>query len=130
MFTRALILTLALIALPAFAAEEFLGTYVRFTGTGTSDNDVLFTTSDMDRWDACLLMSSAGAVDVLVSLDGSAYSTAPLSLQDFGSTDMNPVLVTTTGRVYGFVGKFKYIKVLQNGATAATAAMNCWKQGA
>lgn len=130
MLRRAIVVLAALLAMPAFAAEEFLGTYVRFTGTGTNDNDVLFTTSDMDRWDACLLMSSVGAVDVLVSLDGSAYSTAPLSMQDFGATDMNPVLVTTSGRVYGFVGKFKYIKVLQNGATAATAAMNCWKQGA
>lgn len=124
-----LLLALVMLATPVQAAEEFLGTYVRFTGTGADDNDVLFTTSDMDRWDACLLMSSAGAVDVLVSLDGTNYSTAPLSLQDFGATDMNPVLVTTTGRVYGFVGKFKYIKVLQNGATAATAAMNCWRQG-
>ena len=130
MLRRAIVVLAALLAMPAFAAEDFLGTYVRFTGTGTNDNDVLFVTSDMDRWDACLLMSSAGAVDVLVSLDGSTYSTAPLSLQDFGATDMNPVLVTTTGRVYGFVGKFKYIKVLQNGATAATAAMNCWRQGA
>ena len=41
MFTRALILTLALIALPAFAAEEFLGTYVRFTGTGTTPDQAL-----------------------------------------------------------------------------------------
>lgn len=126
---RALFLVLAILALPAQATEEFFGQWVRFTGTGANDNDVLFTTSDLDQWDACWLMSSDGAVDVQVTLDGTNWSTAPLSLQDFGATDNSGVLVTVAGRVYGFAGKPQKVRVLQNGATAATAAMNCWKQG-
>ena len=125
---RALFLAFAILATPAQAAEEFFGQWVRYTGTGANDNDVLFTTSDLDAWDACWLMSSAGAVDVLVTLDGTNWSTAPLTLQDFGATDNSGVLVTVAGRVYGFAGKPQKVRVLQNGATAATATLNCWKQ--
>lgn len=126
---RALFLVLAILALPAQATEEFFGQWVRFTGTGTGDDSLLFTTSDLDLWDACWLMSSAGAVDVEVTLDGTNWSTAPLALQDFGATDNSSVLVTVAGRVYGFAGKPQKARVRQNGGTAATAAMNCWKQG-
>lgn len=113
----------------SFAAVEDVGTHVRYSGTGANDNDVLFTTGDVSRYDACVLMSTTGAVDVFVTLDGTNYSTAPLSLQDFGGTATEPVLVTVALRVYGFVGKFRKIKLLQNGATAAAASMNCWNYG-
>lgn len=118
---------LALVAFPVFSAVEDLGTHVRYYGTGTNDNDVLFTTGDVSRYDACTLMSTTGAVDVFVSLDGTNYATAPLSLQDFGAGTTDPVLVTVALRVYGFVIKARNIKVLQNGATGAAASMNCWK---
>jgi len=100
---------------------------VRYSGTGANDNDVLFTTGDMSRYDACTIMSTDGAVDVFVSIDGTNYATAALSLQDMGATSTDPVLVTAADRVYGFVVKAKNIRVLQNGATAASASMICWK---
>lgn len=117
----------ALVAFGASASVEDLGTHVRYYGTGTNDNDVLFTTGDISRYDACSLMSTDGAVDVFVSLDGTNYSTAALSLQDFGASTNDPVLLTVADRVYGFVIKARNIRVLQNGATAASASMNCWK---
>lgn len=124
------LLILTMFALPgAWAGEEVVGTHTRYYGSGANDNDVLFTTSDVAKYDACVLMSTTGAVDVFVSLDGTNYSTAALSLQDFGGTDVVPVLVTVAGRMYGFVGKVRRIKVLQNGATAAAASMNCWAMG-
>ncbi|HEX9660267.1 MAG TPA: hypothetical protein VGA18_08195 [Rhodothermales bacterium] len=103
------------------------GHLLDFSGGGDNDNDELFTTSDISSCDAFMLMSSAGAVDVLVSLDGVNFSTAPLSLQDFGAVDTTPVLVTAAGRVYGFAGKFRKIRALQNGATAAQATLIAWK---
>lgn len=94
-----------------------------YTATGVSDNDVLITTGDMTPYRVFTLMSTAGAVDVFASLDGTNYNTAPLSLTDLGATTNDPVLVTAANRMYGFFGAYKYIKVLQNGATAATATL-------
>jgi hypothetical protein len=96
------------------------GTY---TGTGVNDNDVLFTSGDMRPYDTFMIMSTAGAVDVYGSLDGTNYNTAPLSLADLGAVTSDPVVVTVANRLYGFRGKYRYIRVLQNGATAATATL-------
>lgn len=121
---------LLLLALPAMAAEEDNGTYVRYSGTGTINDSELFTTGEgvfnVSRKQYCVLMSTDGAVDVFVSLDGTNYATAALSLQDMGATTNDPVVVTVADRLYGFVVKARYIRVLQNGATAASASMNCW----
>lgn len=113
----------------AYAAVEDTGTHVRYYGTGANDNDVLFTTGDVSRQDACMLMSTTGSVDVYVSLDGTNYSTTAMSLMDFGATDTVPVQATVALRVYGFPAKFRRIRVLQVGATAAAASLNCWKYG-
>ena len=94
------------------------------TGTGTIDNDVVITFDDVvDGADTFLLMSTAGAMDVFVSLDGTNYSTAALSLTDMGAITSDPVVVTAANRCYGFRGKFKAIRVLQNGATAVANAV-------
>lgn len=94
------------------------------TGTGTNDNDVIITFDDVvEGADTFLLMSTSGAMDVFVSLDGTNFTTAPLSLTDMGATTSDPVLVTVANRCYGFRGKYKSIKVLQNGATAVANAV-------
>lgn len=120
---------LALFAFATYAAVENYGHAIRYYGSGSSDNDVLFTTGDMTRYSACTVMSTTGAVDVFVSVDGTNFSTAALSLQDFGATTNDPVVVTVAGRVYGFAGKYRTIRVLQNGATAAAASLLCWPYG-
>lgn len=94
------------------------------TGSGTNDNDVVIDATDlMDGADTFLLMSTAGAMDVFVSLDGTNYTTAALSLTDMGATTSDPVVVTAANRMYGFRGKFKAVRVLQNGATAVANAV-------
>ena len=113
----------------ANAAVEMFGDGVRYSGTGVNASDILFTTGIMTPYSACTLMSTTGSVNVFVSLDGSTFSTAALSLQDFGATVNDPVLSTTALRVYGFAGKYKKIRVLQNGATAANASLLCWTYG-
>ena len=99
-----------------------LGNVDVYTNSSTADNDVMIQTNDVSRHDTFMVMSTAGAVDVYVSLDGTNYSTAALSLQDFGATVSDPVVETAAGRVYGFRGKFRKIRVLQKGATNPTAA--------
>lgn len=94
------------------------------TGSGTNDNDVVIDATDlMDGADTFFLMSTAGAMDVFVSLDGTNYTTAALSLTDMGATTTTPVVVTAANRMYGFRGKFKAVRVLQNGATAVENAV-------
>lgn len=94
------------------------------TGSGTNDNDTVIDFDDIvDGADTFMLMSTAGAMDVFVSLDGTNYSTAALSLTDMGATTSDPVIVTVANRVYGFRGKYKAIRVLQNGATAVENAV-------
>lgn len=104
---------------------EDVGNVVRYTNTTTEDNEVAFTTGDISRFNTFMLMSATGTVDVLVSLDGTNFSTAAHSLIDQGATDTAPVIVTVAGRVYGFRGKFRKIKVLQNGATDVNVTLLC-----
>lgn len=101
--------------------------YIRYFGSATSDNEVLFTTASLGQYDACTLMSTTGSADIYVSLDGASYAIAPLSLQDMGATNTNPVLSTVTLRAYKFEGKFPFVKARQNGATGAAVSMVCWK---
>lgn len=103
-----------------------LGDHVRYTGDCENDNEVLITTGDVSQYEACMLVSTTGAVDVAVSLDGTTYTTAPVSLIDMGSTSTAPVIVTAALRLYAFplVGVAS-IRVLQNGATDAAAQLTC-----
>lgn len=95
------------------------------TGSGVDNNDLVLTLDDASPFTTFTLMSTAGAMDVLVSLDGTNFSTAPLSLTDLGAEDNVPVLVTVAGRVFGFRGPYRKITVYQNGATAvANAALS------
>jgi hypothetical protein len=105
---------------------------VRYTGTGANDNDLLFTASGTDGFTVCMLQSIAGAVDVEVRLgpdEPDNWTTAALSLQDLGATDIAPVLVTVADRMFAVVGKYEGIRVRQNGGTAATAFLYCYNSG-
>lgn len=99
---------------------------VIFTNDCEDDNEVLVTTSNLTGYKSCTVMSTAGVVDIVASLDGDNYSTAPLSLIDMGATDTAPVLVTVVDRVYSFpLAGIRYIRVLQNGTTDAAASLTC-----
>lgn len=103
---------------------------VIFTGTGVNANDILFTTPSVEQHNIFTLMSTAGAVQVLVSLDGTNFSTAPLALEDQGATAVTTyVLLTAANRVYKFIGKYRVIRVTQNGASASAATLMCGSPG-
>lgn len=84
---------------------------------GVSNDDVLILLEDVAPFDTFMLGSTAGAVDVFVSLDGTNFY-GPVSLSDFGAVTSDPVIVTAAGRLYGLRGKFRKLRVMQNGATA------------
>lgn len=97
-----------------------------------NNGDVAIQTNDVQQFDTFVLLSQAGAMQVLVSLDGTNFSTAPLSLTDLGATTTAPVTVTAVNRVYGFRGKFMLIQVQQNGAVAIginQAQLRCGRMG-
>lgn len=97
-----------------------------YTGTGTSANDVLFTTRNVEQHELFTLMSVTGAVQVLASVDGTNFATAPLALEDAGSAaSATYVLVTAAARIYNFRGKFTALRVTQNGGTASAASLKC-----
>lgn len=123
-----LLAALAACSFAVSAAEEAHSSYyTRYSGTGVNASNVLFTTGDLSKFDACVLMATTGTVNVFVSLDGTNYSTSALSLEDHGATSLDPVLSASANRVYSFVGKYAFVKVLQVGATATSASLNCWK---
>jgi len=113
------------------ATADQQGNDLRFVGgTGVNANDVVVQTADVARYDTFLLMTTAGASQVLASLDGTNYATAPLSLTDMGAITSDPVIVTAANRIYRVRGTFSKIRVTQNGATAITGAtLMCSKTG-
>jgi hypothetical protein len=97
-----------------------------FSGVGVNAADVLFTTPNVQQHELFTLMSSAGAVEVLASINGTDFSTVVLALEDQGSTaNSTYVIVTAPGRVYKFWGKYTRLRVRQNGATATAASLIC-----
>lgn len=92
--------------------------------TGVNDNDVLLemtsaTHSALSQCDSWEVSSTAGAIDVFVSMDGTNYLATAVALTDRNSnTPPTAVAVTTAGGLYGFRGHPAKIKFLQNGATA------------
>ena len=100
------------------ATVESYGKVEVWSGGVSTDNDeVVLQTGSIIHYNTFLLMSTAGTMDVTVALDGTNYSTAPLSLTDLGATASAPVIITAANRIYGFKGYFMKVRVLQNGAT-------------
>lgn len=99
------------------------GVGTTYSGSGTNDNDLVFDLTNMELFDTFMLSSTAGAMDVFVSLDGTNFTTAALSLLDLGAnTEITLALDTVANRMYAFRGKYKAIQVRQKGATAVENA--------
>ena len=95
-------------------------------GISTADADVVCQTGSVIHFNTFLLMSTAGAMDVTVTLDGTNYNVARLSLTDMGAAASAPVIVSVANRVYGFKGYFMKIRLLEKGTTdLADAVLVC-----
>lgn len=104
--------------------ERYEGGIRQYSGiAGVNDNDIVIETNDVSDLDTFELSSTAGAMDVFVSQDGTNFNTAARSVADLGAITTDPVIVTAAGRSYGFRGVFKKIRVRQNGVTAVANAV-------
>lgn len=84
-----------------------------------TDNLVIYTSNDVSMYNCTTIYVSAGSVSVQGSVDGTTYS-GDLALINCESTTPATRVLTTTGTVtYRLDGKWRYIKVLQNGTGAA-----------
>ena len=101
------------------------GEFITYTNTSTLDNEETIVTGDVSGYTTFMLMSVTGAVDVYGSLDGTNFSTSPISLVDQGAADLTPVLVTAAGRLYGVRGLYAKLKVVQNGDTDVAVTLRC-----
>lgn len=102
-----------------------------YSGDGTNAADVMIQTTDSTDANEHALHVTVGAVDVTVSLDGTNY--APIFVENLDSAGAAGTRVDGTGLavgLYRFFGKFRSIKVVQNGATAATAFLGSYAKGA
>ena len=109
------------------ATAKYYGNVLVYSGgISTDDTEVVIQSGSVIHFNTFIILSTAGAMDVTVSLDGTNYSTARLSLTDMGAAASAPVIVSVAGRVYGFKGYFAYVRVIQKGGTdTANAAMIC-----
>lgn len=95
------------------------------SGVGVNNGDIVIEIlSNAENYDTWQLGSTAGAMQVFGSLDGTTYLTAPLALVDLGSTTPSTTVVTTTANgQYGLKGRWKKIKLLQSGGAAVAGAV-------
>lgn len=96
---------------------------LEFTGAvGTNDNDTVYTSPDISMYDTHYIEGTAGTVDVQVSVDGTNFNTTPAVVQLHDATASATYSATIASGKLGILrGKYKAIKILQNGATAANA---------
>jgi len=103
-----------------------LGSHVTYENSCTENDEEIIVTGDLSVYDVCSIVSTTGAVDLLVSLDGEVtYTTVAMSFLDKGAVDTVPVNVTAAGTLYAFPVVFTHLKVLQNGATDAAVILRC-----
>ena len=88
---------------------------------GANDNDLVIETNDVSRLDTYQVSCTSGSFDVFVN-DGNQWLTSPLSLADLGAVTVDPVVVGTGLRNYGFRGFYAAIRVRQTLAVALLGA--------
>lgn len=96
---------------------------------GVADNQVVAEIENAERYNEFTLMSSAGAMDVDVSLDGVNFAAA-IALEDLHSTTpATRVVVTAADKVYRFQGTYKTIRVRQAVTNIDDAILYCGQLG-
>lgn len=97
-----------------------------YTGATNADDAVVFQiggAGGIPDCDTFQLGSTNGAMDVFGSGDGTNYLATALALEDLTSTTpATRVQVTAPGKHYVLRGRYKALRVLQNGATAVAGA--------
>ena len=107
------------------------GTTLQVVGVaGVNDDDIVIELDNVDRFNDFVFGSTAGLMDVAVSLDGTNYLNL-IAFQDLMSVAPDTwVIITAVNRLYRFEGSFKSIRISQNAAGAvANAVLICGQGG-
>lgn len=101
------------------------------TGSSNADNATVYEClANAERFNTWYLGSVGGAMDVLVSGDGTNFLTANIALVDLASTTpATAVIETAPNGNYRFSGRWKAVRVMQKGATAVTSAYIVAEEG-
>lgn len=96
--------------------------YLEFQGTaGSADNDVIYQSGDVSMYNHhAITVSGVDNADVYGAVDGTNYVLVSVELTDDVTTGGGVKVVTIPPGKTGIVrGKYKKIRVLQDGATTA-----------
>lgn len=112
----------------AFPQQQFL--YFTGTAADVNDNTIVYASSDVSMYNhhefTIVTAPGAGAVEVLVSHDGTNYETVAIQVIDrslvVGAAVQGLAQLTAAGNYY-FEGKFKLWKLQNNGATTGAATV-------
>lgn len=104
-------------SLPSDSYQEWAG------AAGSSDNDLIYTSGNVSRFNYhTIAVTGTNSADVEVTVDGSTWHVAATLLADDVTTGGGVVVITVpTGKLAILKGKFKQIRVRQDGATDADA---------
>ena len=103
-----------------YGAPEYMQ-YLDILGVaGTNDNDVIYTSPDVSSYNQHVIECTAGTVDIQVSVDGTNFNTLQAAALLMDATAVTTYSLTIASTKIGILsGKFRKIRVLQNGATAS-----------
>ena len=98
--------------------------YLEWAGTaGSNDNDVIYTSGDVSMYNYhAITVSGTNSADVYVSVDGTTYDVMSVQLTSDVTTGGGIRVITIpTGSTGYFTGKFKNVRVIQDGPTDSDA---------
>ena len=98
--------------------------YLEWSGTaGAADNAVIYTSGDVSMYNYhTITVSGTSPSDVYVSVDGTTYDLMAVHLTDDVTTGGGVKVVTIpTGKTGFFHGKYKNVRVIEDGATDSNA---------
>lgn len=105
--------------------EKPRGVYVTVTGTaGTNDNDVVYTSIDISEYSRHYVESTAGTIDVDVSLDGTNWIAAVVGRNIVTTGVFTQVGEAASGICLEINGVYKKLRVNQKGASASNARIS------
>lgn len=87
-------------------------------GVNTGDT-VYELVNNAEQFNTWQVGSTAGAIEVLGSIDGTNYLSSPIALIDLASTTPSvAVVATSSNKHFGFRGRYRKLIFKQTGATA------------
>lgn len=98
--------------------------YLEWAGTaGAADNALIYTSDNISRFNYhTISVTGTNAADIEVTLDGSTWNLIATLLADDVTTGGGVKVITIPTAKLGILqGKFKQIRVIQDGATDADA---------